>query len=221
VALRIGIVASAGGSVFAEMHRAAAGLPVEWRLVTDRACGAEEVARAAGVPAVRVVEAAPDAFSAGAATWLEAEGVDLVFLHFARVVTPALHAKIPTFNVHPSLLPAFPGFGAVPAARAAGVRVLGSTVHLATAAVDAGPIVVQAWSPADPDLPLERWEASAFLLKLRACLVLLELALRGQLRVDLASASATLVAPPPADSWSNPGLVERRLATHIEGLRAP
>jgi phosphoribosylglycinamide formyltransferase-1 len=54
-------------------------------------------------------------------------------------------------NTHPALLPAFPGWHAVRDALAAGVRVTGVTVHVATLEVDAGPILAQAAVPVLPD----------------------------------------------------------------------
>lgn len=57
----------------------------------------------------------------------------------------------PVLNVHPSLLPSFPGVDAPAQAVAHGVRVSGCTVHLVTAELDAGPIVAQAAVPVRPD----------------------------------------------------------------------
>jgi phosphoribosylglycinamide formyltransferase-1 len=54
-------------------------------------------------------------------------------------------------NIHPSLLPAFPGLDTHARALAAGVKVHGCTVHFVTQALDAGPIVVQAAVPVLPD----------------------------------------------------------------------
>lgn len=57
----------------------------------------------------------------------------------------------PVLNVHPSLLPAFPGLDAAGQAIAHGVKVAGCTVHLVTPELDAGPIVLQAAVPVEPD----------------------------------------------------------------------
>ncbi|HUG78714.1 MAG TPA: phosphoribosylglycinamide formyltransferase [Burkholderiales bacterium] len=68
---------------------------------------------------------------------------------FMRVLTPGFVERYAgrLLNVHPSLLPAFPGLDTHARALAAGVKVHGCTVHLVTAALDSGPIVIQAAVP--------------------------------------------------------------------------
>jgi len=73
-------------------------------------------------------------------------GVTLVCLAgFMRVLGPGFCGAFPDaiLNIHPSLLPAFPGLHPQRQALEAGAKVSGATVHLVTAAVDAGPIVLQ------------------------------------------------------------------------------
>src|SRR5262249_6729796 len=85
---------------------------------------------------------------------LEERRVDLVCLAgYMKVLTPvflkAYAGRI--LNVHPSLLPAFPGLDAQRQALEHGVRVAGATVHLVDSGVDTGPIVLQAAVPVEPD----------------------------------------------------------------------
>jgi len=119
-----------------------------------------ERARGAGVP-TRVFPAAEypsredrDAVMAG---WLEEAGVELVVLAgYMQLVSPAFLCRFPdrVLNVHPALLPAFPGIGAIPQAVDYGVKVFGVTVHLVDEGVDTGPIILQAAvEPADPTDP--------------------------------------------------------------------
>jgi phosphoribosylglycinamide formyltransferase-1 len=70
-----------------------------------------------------------------------------------RRVTQVLIDAFPDhiLNIHPSLLPSFPGIRAVEQALAYGVKITGCTVHLVTLEVDSGPILVQAAVPVLPD----------------------------------------------------------------------
>jgi formyltetrahydrofolate-dependent phosphoribosylglycinamide formyltransferase len=80
------------------------------------------------------------------ADWLAERGVELVVLAgYMQLLTAPFLERFPRriLNVHPSLLPAFPGAHAVRDALAAGVAVTGSTVHLVDAGVDTGPVLAQ------------------------------------------------------------------------------
>jgi phosphoribosylglycinamide formyltransferase-1 len=92
------------------------------------------------------------------ATWLEEHGVDLVVLAgFMQLLTPAFLARFPDriVNVHPSLLPAFPGTRAIEEALAAGVDTTGVTVHYVDEGVDTGPVIRQEPVPVEPRATLE------------------------------------------------------------------
>lgn len=108
-----------------------------------------ERARAAHVPAAVFPAAAyPDrpARDLAIADWLEYAGVELVVLAgYMQILDPAFLARFPgrVINVHPTLLPSFPGIGSVEQAVAYGVKVFGVTVHFVDAGVDTGPIIAQ------------------------------------------------------------------------------
>lgn len=142
--LRIGVLASGGGTNLAAIIDA--GLPVVV-VVVDRPCGATAVAEAAGVPAL-VVPRRPDrlAFTHDVVDALAGHGVDVVVMAgfmtiLDKPVFDAYEGRV--LNTHPSLLPAFRGAHAVAEALAAGVKVTGCTVHVATLEVDSGPILAQ------------------------------------------------------------------------------
>ncbi len=88
---------------------------------------------------------------------LRAYQVDwVVMAGWMRLVTPVLIDAYPgrILNIHPSLLPSFPGLHAVEQALASGVKVSGCTVHIVTPEMDSGPIVAQAAVPVlDTDTP--------------------------------------------------------------------
>jgi phosphoribosylglycinamide formyltransferase-1 len=88
------------------------------------------------------------------ADWLRAQGVELVVLAgYMHLLTQPFLDRFPDaiVNVHPSLLPAFPGAHAVEEQLAAGVPEAGATVHLVDAGVDSGPILAQERVPVLPD----------------------------------------------------------------------
>ncbi len=115
--------------------------------------GALERARAAGVETLVVDHKAfadRRAFDAAVVDALRAREVDVVVLAgFMRLVTEVLLDAYPMriVNVHPALLPAFPGIHAQRQALDYGVRVTGCTVHLVDKGTDTGPIIAQAAVP--------------------------------------------------------------------------
>jgi len=103
-----------------------------------------------------------DAYDAAIAEVLRARRVDLVCLAgFMRLVGPRLLEAFPNriLNIHPSLLPSFPGLDAQRQALEHGVQVTGATVHLVTSELDGGPIVLQAAVPVLPGDTVETLSA--------------------------------------------------------------
>lgn len=115
------------------------------------------IAREFGVP-VQVIEhgrfASREAFDAALVDAIDAHAPALVVLAgFMRVLTAHFveHYEGRLINIHPSLLPMFPGLATHRKALAAGVRVHGATVHFVSNDVDAGAIIAQAAVPVRPD----------------------------------------------------------------------
>ncbi|MDT3669540.1 MAG: phosphoribosylglycinamide formyltransferase [Aromatoleum sp.] len=115
-----------------------------------------EFATANGIPAIVVDHKAfptREAFDRALGEAIDAHAPNLVVLAgFMRVLTEEFvrHYEGRLFNIHPSLLPAFPGLHTHRRALEAGVRVHGATVHFVTAALDCGPVVIQAVVPVLP-----------------------------------------------------------------------
>ena len=143
----VGVLVSGAGSnlqalIEADIRIAAVAANVPGIAALDRA-------RSAGIPtAVFVLEeyADRDARDSAMADWLVEHGVFLVvcagYMHLLR---PVFLTRFPArvLNVHPALLPAFPGAHAVEDALAAGVDVTGATVHLVDEGVDTGTVLRQ------------------------------------------------------------------------------
>ncbi len=143
----IGVLVSGSGSNLQALLDAA--LPV--KAVASNVAGVLALDRAhdAGVPtAVFPAEGFADRRErdAAMADWLAGHGVDLVVCAgFMQLLTPAFLDRFPgkVVNVHPALLPAFPGPHAVEDALAAGAIETGATVHLVDEGVDTGPVLRQ------------------------------------------------------------------------------
>jgi phosphoribosylglycinamide formyltransferase-1 len=136
-----------------------AGLPVEFAAVISNNPEARglEFARAHGVAAEVVNHREfPDreAFDAALASAIDRHAPDLVILAgFMRVLSEAFVRRYTgrMINIHPALLPAFPGLHTHRRALEAGVKLHGCTVHYVTPEVDVGPIIIQAAVPVLPD----------------------------------------------------------------------
>jgi phosphoribosylglycinamide formyltransferase-1 len=158
--LAVGVLASGRGSNLQALLDACAtpGYPARIAVViSDREhAQALERARAAGVEAVWVNPkdfADREGFDLALVRELEARKVGLVCnAGFMRILTPAWVRAFAgrALNIHPSLLPAFPGLHAQRQALDHGVKVAGVTVHFVDDTLDGGPIVLQAAVPVEP-----------------------------------------------------------------------
>lgn len=160
--MRVGVLVSGRGSnlqaLLAAQDRGDLA-PAELAVVVSNRPGAEalEHAAAAGVATAVIDHTGYDdreTFDRALVAELRAHGVEaLVLAGFMRVLTPVLLGAFPhrIINVHPSLLPAFPGLRAPEQAIEHGVKVSGCTVHFVEAGVDSGPIIAQRAVEVRPD----------------------------------------------------------------------
>ena len=114
-----------------------------------------ERAERAGVPAAAFpLEGYEDREQrdAAMADWLASNEAGLVVCAgYMQLLTPGFLARFPCINVHPSLLPAFPGLDAVGQALASGATETGVTVHFLDEGVDTGPVIAQERVPIEPE----------------------------------------------------------------------
>lgn len=168
--MKIGVLASGGGTNLQALLDAQARGELEpGRIVAVGVnvadCGAVGRARVAGVPSFCVDHKSFGArtdFDRALAQELRARGVELVVLAgFMRLLGEDFLAHFPrgVMNIHPALLPAFPGVHAQHQALAYGVKVSGCTVHFVDAGMDTGPIIAQAAVPVLDDDDDERIRA--------------------------------------------------------------
>ncbi len=154
--MRLAVLASGSGTLLDAM--ASAGLPISLVMV-DRHCTVERVAERHGIPCERAERTDftdsfdRDAYTKDVVATLERHDIDLVAMAgWGTILGPAAFEAFGDriINTHPALLPSFPGWHAVRDALGHGVKVTGCTVHVATEAVDDGPILAQESVPVFP-----------------------------------------------------------------------
>lgn len=158
--IRVGVLASGSGSNFSALTEAlnVEGSPARVELLICNVPGAKVLERAqkAGVEAVLLdhkSHSSRETFDEAVAQTIIDRKIELICLAgYMRLVTPAFLRRFPgkVINIHPALLPAFPGMHGVRQAIAAGVKVAGCTVHFVDEGTDTGPIIAQAAVPVLP-----------------------------------------------------------------------
>jgi len=155
--LNIGVLVSGSGTNLQSILDACAGGLLKARVacvISNKADAfALERARKAGVPALHLDHrdfAGREAYDEALVATLREHGVELVAMAgFMRIITEVLLKAFPqaVMNIHPALLPAFPGLHAQRQALEYGAKVAGCTVHFVDRGTDTGPIIMQASVP--------------------------------------------------------------------------
>jgi phosphoribosylglycinamide formyltransferase 1 len=190
---RLGILLSGRGSNFEAIADQVAGgrIDAEIAVVISNRPEARglEAARRRGLKAVCIPSKGLDreAYDALVVQELRAKAVDLVCLAgFMRLLSASFVRAFPEriLNIHPSLLPAFPGLDAQKQALEHGVKVSGCTVHLVDEFLDAGPIVLQATVPVLDDDTVESLSARILVEEHRIYSEAIRILLGGQFHID-------------------------------------
>jgi len=194
VTARLGVLISGRGSHLQAIIDAIAGgrLAATVAIVISNRADAAGLGRARGA-GIETLYLNPrdyddrDAYDAAIAEVLRARRVDLVCLAgFMRLVGPRLLEAFPNriLNIHPSLLPSFPGLDAQRQALEHGVQVTGATVHLVTCELDGGPIVLQAAVPVAPGDSVDSLSARILLEEHRIYPEAIRIVLEGGWTID-------------------------------------
>lgn len=192
-AFRIAVLASGTGSnLQAILDRLHGRGEVEVVAVGSDKEGARALGRAerARVP-TRVFAAAEygdrEARDLALADWLDEREVELVVLAgYMQLLSAAFIERFPSrvINVHPALLPSFPGLDAIGQAFRHGVRVSGVTVHFVDSGVDTGPIILQRPIELTYTRPIEEFEQEVHRVEHELLPRAIELIARGAVRID-------------------------------------
>jgi phosphoribosylglycinamide formyltransferase-1 len=149
--LPIAVLVSGGGTNLQALLDTVHGREADVVAVASSVAGAPALDRAAaaGVPTAvfaRAEHSGRDARDEALADWLQERGARLIVLAgYMELLGESFLERFPraVINVHPSLLPAFAGLGAIEQALAYGVKVFGVTVHFVDTGVDSGPVILQ------------------------------------------------------------------------------
>jgi phosphoribosylglycinamide formyltransferase 1 len=216
--MRLGVLASGSGSnLQAILDGCASGaIGAQVAAVICNVPGARALQRAeqAGTPAVLLPHAAfgsREAYDREVVATLRRHGVDLVCLAgFMRLIGHALLNAFPDriLNIHPSLLPAYPGMHGARQALAAGARVSGCTVHIVDQGTDTGPILIQAAVPV-LDGDTEETLAARILVQEHRCYPrAITLLAQGRVQIDGRRVRITGGTADPSRTLSSPELVD-------------
>jgi phosphoribosylglycinamide formyltransferase 1 len=128
-----------------------------------------------------------EARDAAMAAWIEARGADLVVLAgYMQLLSPAFVARFRNriVNIHPALLPRFPGLDAIGQALAAGVETTGVTVHFVDEGVDTGPPILQREVPVPAGRDRGQLEAAIHAVEHQLYPEAIRMIARGMVRID-------------------------------------
>lgn len=221
--MRIGIVASSGGSVFKELHHILSGRNnglYKFCVITDRECEIEKYCLEESIECYRIDNKNNKEFSITAKNiFYSFGGVDIVLLFFLRLITKELFMHYPVFNIHPSLLPSFSGFGPIKKALNAGVKFLGSTLHLVDNTIDGGPIVAQAILPIPCGFTEYKLNKLSFLQKVYLGLVAIELVEQKSISFSFENVDFVYDKELYFTNYSNPALTSHDLVEAFNVLQ--
>ena len=197
------LISGSGSNLQAIIDKAEAGsLPIRICCVISNKSDAFglERARKHGIPAVYISSKGKtrEEHEREIIDVLGSHGVELVVLAgYMRLVSPVLleRFKHRVINIHPALLPSFPGTHGYEDAWNYGVKVSGCTVHFVDEGCDTGPIIVQAVNPVEPDDTLETFRQRGLSIEHKALPEAIRLYCAGRLRIE---GRRVIVTPDPA-----------------------
>lgn len=132
-------------------------------LCTDRPCQALYKANELKIQCRCIEEPNNELFSKAAYNYLKE--CSCVLLLFSRIVSHYFWGNIKTYNIHPSLLPSFPGLHSVKCAYESDVKFFGASLHRVHKIIDAGPLIAQVASPTIDNSDISIWNKISFFQK--------------------------------------------------------
>ncbi len=214
--LRLGILASGGGTnlqtIIDRCQDGSLDASIALVLTNNPDAGALNRAREADIPTICINHreyATREDFDQAVVGALQAAGVELVVLAgFMRIITQTFLEAFPqrVINIHPALLPAFPGLHVQQQALDYGARFSGCTVHFVDSGVDTGPIIIQAVVPVLPDDTADTLAARILEQEHRIYPRAIQLIAEKRVHIDGRQVLIDPPSPPTEESLINPGL---------------
>lgn len=174
--IRVGIIGSSGGStlIAAKDCIDSAGYKMELVIVSDRKCGMTDWAISCGFPVLQISYDSPINFSSTALNYFIEHDCENILLYYTRRVSSPLIDVLKVWNIHPALLPAFPGLHAVRQALEARVSLFGATLHHVDSGLDTGPITAQVVEPLPSGITMQRAQRLSYIQKVWLTLIWFE-----------------------------------------------
>ena len=214
--LRLGVLASGGGTnlqaIIDRCQDGSLDATIALVLTNKPDAGALERARKADIPTLCINHreyASREDFDRAMVAALQAADIELVVLAgFMRIITPAFLDAFPqkVINIHPALLPAFPGLHVQQQAIDYGARFSGCTVHFVDTGVDTGPIIIQAIVPVLPDDTEDTLSARILEQEHQIYPRAIQLISEGRVQVSGRQVKIDPPSPPTGIAIVNPGL---------------
>ena len=211
---RVGIICSSGGGAFISAYKLLrdSGYAVDCTVLTDRQCGIEIHCASMDIPHARIVSACNEEFSQKACHWLyDICDVNWVCLFFTRLVSSHLFARGICINIHPSLLPAFPGMRALKDLWDSNTLHFGATSHFVDSSIDGGKIIAQVVGCVDRTKGFNIVERISFAHKVYLFLVVWELVETGRLHPSMVNYDGL-----KRHIWANPSIQSKKLIDNFE-----
>ncbi len=172
----IAIIGSSGGSAIQATQSCLekAGFSFSPIIITDRSCGLSEWAIDKGLIHYEISYTSPEQFSTDVNELLQKKKIQHVLLFYTRLIAEPLISQLQVHNIHPSILPAFPGMDAVTQSLKAGSKLLGATLHQVDKNLDTGSITTQVACSFSTDITIQLAHRISFIQKVWLALIYYE-----------------------------------------------
>ncbi|TXJ35234.1 formyltransferase family protein [Brachyspira pilosicoli] len=211
--MKFGFICSAGGApvfsaldILSELNYISKN---DIKILVDRDCEAFETAKIRNIDTKKIYWTNKEEFSNKAYEYfLDCEAVLLLY---SRLIGEELYSKIPTVNIHPSLLPAFQGSRPLTRAFESKIHFLGTSLHLVDETIDGGNMIGQIIKPIPFNSSFEYIKKISYLEKTYLVLLYIELIKEKMINFNLKEKQVTFLSKVNFNEYSNPALKDENI----------